>query len=144
MDIVLLFSSVQFSHSVVSNFLRPHELQHARPPCPSPTPGVHSNSHPSSHLILCRSLLLLPPIPPSIRVLLLLPVNSYLRLNFSVFNLVSASLCTIPDFLSLWASLLRISCPVSHCPRFWLRNPDLSVINSWETSLPFGEPLFNE
>ena len=41
------FSSVQFSHSVVSNSLRPHELQHARPPCPSPTPGVHSDSHPS-------------------------------------------------------------------------------------------------
>jgi len=42
------FSSVQFSHSVMSNSLRPHESQHARPPCPSPTPGVHSNSHPSS------------------------------------------------------------------------------------------------
>ena len=42
------FNSVQFSHSVVSDSLRPHELQHARPPCPSPTPGVHSNSHPSS------------------------------------------------------------------------------------------------
>ena len=41
-------SSVQFSRSVVSNSLRPHELQHARPPCPSPTPGVHSNSCPSS------------------------------------------------------------------------------------------------
>ena len=41
------FSSVQFSLSVVSNSLRPHELQHARPPCPS-TPGVHLNSHPSS------------------------------------------------------------------------------------------------
>ena len=40
--------SVQFSRSVVSNSLRPHELQHARPPCPSPTPGVHSNSYPLS------------------------------------------------------------------------------------------------
>ena len=40
--------SVQFSHWVVSDSLGPHELQHARPPCPSPTPGVHSNSHPSS------------------------------------------------------------------------------------------------
>ena len=44
----LTFSSVQFSRSVVSNSLRPHELQHARPPRPSPTPGVHSNSCPSS------------------------------------------------------------------------------------------------
>ena len=41
-----LFSSVQFSCSVVSNSLWPHELQHATPPCPSPTPGVHSNSRP--------------------------------------------------------------------------------------------------
>ena len=43
-----LFSSVQFSRSVVSDSLWPHESQHARPPCPSPTPGVHSNSHPLS------------------------------------------------------------------------------------------------
>ena len=49
--------------------MRPHESQHARPPCPSPTPRVHSNSvMPSSHLILGHPLLLLPPIPPSIRV----------------------------------------------------------------------------
>ena len=45
---IVTFSSVQFSHSVVSNSLRPHESQHARPPCPSPSPGVHSNSRPSS------------------------------------------------------------------------------------------------
>ena len=41
-------SSVQFSRSVVSDSLRPHESQHARPPCPSPTPRAHSNSRPSS------------------------------------------------------------------------------------------------
>ena len=40
--------SVQFSHSVVSDSSRPHESQHARPPCPSPAPGVHPDSHPSS------------------------------------------------------------------------------------------------
>ena len=40
--------SVQFSHSVVSDSLWPRELQHARPPCPSPTPRVHPNSCPSS------------------------------------------------------------------------------------------------
>ena len=42
------FSSVQFSRSVMSDSLQPLESQHARPPCPSPTPGVHSDSHPSS------------------------------------------------------------------------------------------------
>ena len=40
--------SVQFSHSVVSNSLQPHESHHARPPCPSPTPRVYSNSCPLS------------------------------------------------------------------------------------------------
>ena len=68
-------SSVQFSHSVVSDSLRPHESQHARPPCPSPTPRVYSNSCSSSqwyHPAISSSVvpfctLLLPPIPPSIR-----------------------------------------------------------------------------
>ena len=46
--VITNLSSVQFSHSVVSDSLQPHELQHARPPCPSPTPRVHSNSSPSS------------------------------------------------------------------------------------------------
>ena len=42
---ILHFSSVQFSHSVVSDSLRPHESQHARPPCPSPSDEVHSDSN---------------------------------------------------------------------------------------------------
>ena len=72
MNIFELLSSVQFSRSVVSNSLRPHESQHARLPCPSPIPRVHSLTSiesvmPSSHLILGRPLFLLPPILPSIR-----------------------------------------------------------------------------
>ena len=63
---------VQFSCSAMSDSFQPHGLQHARPPCPSPTPGAYSNScpliMPSNHLILCRPLLLLPSIFPSIRV----------------------------------------------------------------------------
>ena len=46
--IIQMFSSVQFSHSVVSDSLRPHESQHARPPCPLPTPRVNTNSYASS------------------------------------------------------------------------------------------------
>ena len=42
------YSTVRFSHSVMSDSLRPHELQHARPPCPLPTPGVHLNPCPLS------------------------------------------------------------------------------------------------
>ena len=44
----VIFRSDQISRSVVSDSLRPHESQHARPPCPSPAPRVHSASHPSS------------------------------------------------------------------------------------------------
>ena len=69
---IYIYISDQISHSVMSDSLRPHESQHTRPPCPSPTPRVHWDSRPSvmpsSHLILCHPLLLLPPIPPSIRV----------------------------------------------------------------------------
>ena len=65
-------SSVQFS-SVVSDSLQPNESQHTRPPSPSPTPRVHSDSCPSSQwchpaISSCCPLLLLPSIPPSIRV----------------------------------------------------------------------------
>ena len=73
-DITPQFSSVQFSRSVVSDSLRPHESQHARPPCPSPTPEFTQRLMSielvmsSSHFILGRPLLLLLPIPPSIRV----------------------------------------------------------------------------
>ena len=67
-------SSVQFSCSVVSNSLRPQGLQHARPPCPSPTPRVLlklmsiESEMPSNHLILCRPLRLPPSIFPSVTV----------------------------------------------------------------------------
>ena len=73
--VVICNSSVQFSHSVMSDTSWPQGPQHARPPCPSPTPGVHPNPcpssrwcHPSNHLILCCPLLLLPSIFASIRV----------------------------------------------------------------------------
>ena len=66
--------SFQFSRSVVSDSLRPHGLQHARPPCLSPTPrnlpklmSIESVM-PSNHLIFCRPLLFLPSIFPSIMV----------------------------------------------------------------------------
>ena len=75
----LLFRFQQFSCLVVSNSLQSHELQHTRPPYPSPMPRACSNSclsksvsiesvMPSSHLILCHPLLLLPSIFPSIKV----------------------------------------------------------------------------
>ena len=72
--LITIFSSVQFSHSVVSDSLWPHESQHTRPPCPSLTPEVQWNSCPLSqwcHPAISSSVVpfsSLPPIPPSIRV----------------------------------------------------------------------------
>ena len=87
-------SKVQFSLSVMSDSFWLHELQHARPPCPSPTPGVHSKISfksvmPSSHLILCCPLLLLPPIPPRNGVFsnestLLMRCPKYWSFSFSI------------------------------------------------------------
>ena len=45
---IMAFTSIQFSCSVMSDSLLPHESQHTRPPCPSPTPGLHSDSCPKS------------------------------------------------------------------------------------------------
>ena len=64
-----LFSSVQCSRSVMPDSLRPHELQHARPPCPSPTPRVHWDSHPSSqwcHLAISSSVVPFSSCPQSL------------------------------------------------------------------------------
>ena len=114
------FSSVQFSRSVVSDSLRPHESQHARPPCPSPTPGVHSNSCPLSrwcHTAISssyRPLLLLPPIPPSIRVF---SKESTLRMRWPKYWSFSFSISPSntgkefrTDFLLDWLVWLP-SCP---------------------------------
>ena len=70
---LLLFSAVQFSHSVVSDSLGPRGLQHARPPCLSPTPRIYSNSRPlsrmpSNHFILCHPPFLFPSFFPSVSV----------------------------------------------------------------------------
>ena len=97
------FSSVQFSCSVVSDSLQPHELQHARPPCPSPTPGAYSNSCPLSqwcHPTISSShpLLLLPSVFPSIRVFSNEPV---LRIRWLGIG-VSASASVLPMNIQDW------------------------------------------
>ena len=88
----------------MSDSLRPHESQHARPPCPSPTSGVHSDSQsiesvmPSSHLILCRPILLLPPIPPCIRVFF---SESTLPMRWQTYWSFSFSIIPSKDFPGL-------------------------------------------
>ena len=104
---ITVLSSVQFSRSVVSNSLRPHESQHARPPCPSQTPGVHWDSAsiesvmPSRHLILCCPFLLLPSISPSIRVF-----SSELAFYIRWLSIgVSASASVLPKNIQGWFPL---------------------------------------
>ena len=112
--------SVQFSHSVVSDSLQPHESQHTRPPCPSPTLGVYPNSGPSSrvmpsnHLILCHPLLLLPPIPLSIRVFsnestLCMRWPKYWSFSFSIFDYAKDFDCV--DHNKLWKILKEMGIP---------------------------------
>ena len=109
-----LFSSVHFSHSFVSDSLRPCESQHARPPCPSPTPGVYPKLMSiesvmlSSHLILYCSRLLLLSIFPSNRVFsnelaLRIRCPKYWNFSISPSNEYSGLISFRMDWLDLLA-----------------------------------------
>ena len=78
------FSSVQFSHSVVSKSLWLHESQHTRPPCPSPAPGVYSNSCPLSrwcHPTISSSVIPFSSCPQSFPVSWSFPMNQFFTLG---------------------------------------------------------------
>ena len=100
--------SVKFSHQVMPNSLWPHGKQHARLPCPSPTPGACSKSCPKcqwclpNHLILCCYLLLLPSISPSIGVF---SNESVLRNKWPKYWSFSFSWMNIPMNIQDWFPL---------------------------------------
>ena len=126
-----------FSHSVESNSFQPHGMQHTRLPWPSLSPRICSSSGPlkvmpSNHLILCHPLLLLPPIPPRIRVFSnestlrmrwpkywsfsfsISPSNEYSRLiSFRIdwlhLHAVQGTLKSLLQYHSLKASIFRRS-----------------------------------
>ena len=110
------FSSVQFRYSVVSDSLWPHELQHTRPPCPPPTPGVRSDSHPLSqwcHRAISSSVVPthLPPIPPRIRVFsnesnLCMKWPKYWNFGFSIIP--SKEIPGLTHFKMDWLYLLAV------------------------------------
>ena len=113
----MLWKSVSnFSHSVVFDALWSHELQHARLPCPSPTPGacsaqVHQVVMPSNHLILCQPLLFLLSIFPSIRVfskesVLLIRWPKYWSFSFSISS--SNEYSGLISFRMDWLDLLAV------------------------------------
>ena len=135
----LHIQSVQFSRSVMSDSLKPHESQHARPPCPSPTNSQSllklmpiESVMPSSHLILCHPLLLLPPIPPSIRVFF-----SESTLHMSWPKYWSFSFSTSPSsehpglisFRMDWLDLLAIQGTQESSPTPQFRSINFSVLS---------------
>ena len=105
-----------FNLSVMSDCLQPHGLQHARLPCPSPTPRAYSNScivsmMPSNHLIFCCPLLLPPSIFPSIRVfsnesVLCIRWPKYWSFSFSISS--SNEYSGLISFRMDWLDLLAV------------------------------------
>ena len=100
-----LYLSVQFSHSVMSNSLRPHESQHARPPCPSPAPGVHSNSRPLSrwcHPVISSSGVPFSSCPQSLPASESFPMSQHFARG-SQSTGVSASASLLPKNTQGWS-----------------------------------------
>ena len=99
--------SVQFSCSVVSNSLRPHESQHSRPPCPSPTPGVYSNSCPSSrwcHPAISSSVIPFSSCPQSLPASGSFPMSPLFTWGDQCIG-VSASASVLPMNTQVWSPL---------------------------------------
>ena len=101
------FSLVQFSHSVISDSLWPHELQHTRPPCPSPTPGVHSHSCPSSrwcHPTISSSVIPFSSCPQSLPASGAFPMSQLFAWGGQSIG-VSASASFLPKNTQDWSPL---------------------------------------
>ena len=143
------FSSVQFSCSVVSNSLWPHRPQHARPPCPSPTPGVYSNSCPLSRwchptmFFLCCPLLLLPSVFPGIKVFsnesalhIRWPTYWSFRFNISPSNEHSGLISLRMDWLDLLAVQGTLKSLLQH------QSSKASILQ-WTTSHIHVKNIFN-
>ena len=106
-------SSVQFSCSVISNSLRPHESQDAKPPCPSPTPWVHSDSHPSGrwcHPAISSSVVPFSPCPQSLPSSVFSNESTY-RVRWPKYWSFSFSINGHPGLISFrmdWLDLLAV------------------------------------
>ena len=99
--------SDQISCSVMSNSLRPHESQHARPPCPSPTPGVHSDSRPSSqwcHPAISSSVVPFSSCPQSLPASVSFPMSQLFAWGGQSTG-VSASTSVLPKKSQGWSPL---------------------------------------
>ena len=105
----MVFSSVQFSCAVVSSSLWPHELQHARPPCPSPTPGVYPNPCPPSrwcHPAISSSVVPFSSCPQSFPALGPFPMSQLFASGGQSIG-VSASISVLPMNTQDWFPVAR-------------------------------------
>ena len=103
----IILSSVQFSRSVMCDSFRPHELQHTRPPCPSPAPEVYSNSCPSSwwcHSTISSSVVLFSSCPQSLPASGSFPM-SQLFTSGGQNIAISASASVLPMNIQDWSPL---------------------------------------
>ena len=104
---VAQFSSIQFSCSVMSDSLQPHEPQHARPPCPSPTPRVHPNLYPLSrwcHPTILSSVIPFSSCPQSFAASGSFPMNQHFASGGQSIEL-SASTSVLPMNTQDWSPL---------------------------------------
>ena len=114
------FSAVQISSSVVSNSLRPRESQHARPPCPSPTPGVHSDSRPSSqwcHPAISSSIVPFSSCPQSLPASESFPMSQLIARGGQSTG-VSKEIPGLISFRMDWLDLLAVQGTSSPTPQF--------------------------
>ena len=135
------FRSVQFSHSVMSDSLRPHESQHARPPCPSPSPRVHSNSHPSSrwcHPAISSSIIPFSACPQSLLASESFPMSQLFALSGQSIG-VSALASILPKNSQGWYPLEWTT-----DSKIWIFSPEnacwASCINHTATSQLYSSP----
>ena len=134
-DLIAIGLSVQFSRSVVSNSLRPHESQHVRPPCPSPTPGVHSDSRPSSqwcHPAISSSVVHFSSCPQSLPASESFPNDSALHMRWPKYWSFSFSISPSnehPGLVSFRMDCLDL-CAVQGTLKSLLQTPQFKSINS--------------
>ena len=142
--------SVQFSHSIVSDSLRPHESQHARLPCPSPTPGVYSNSCPLNqwcHPVISSSVIPFSSCPQALPASESFPISQLFAWGGQSIK-VSALASVLPKNTQDWSPLEwtgRISLQSKGLSRVFSSTTIFQInafsINSLALSLLYGPTL---
>ena len=140
---------VQFSRSVMSDSLWPHEMQHARPPCPSPTPRVHSNSCPSSrwcHPASSSAVLPFSSCPQPLPASGSFPMNQLVAWGGQSIG-VSASASVLPIYTQDWSPLgwtgwiflqsFRVVSTIKKVVVFRPPHPDRFIFIIWKFSCTY-------